>query len=147
MATLVTRTIDKSVARAVVIHVTQYNCAKLIYLLTRYGGGSSISQTGGVNPRGGSANILFGQFFLESCMKMNEIGPRWGLFALPLHPPMDLIIKTTIKFKNNNNLFTKKKTLKYVCAQAAKIFSGFVLIFCINCGTRNFTLIKVTPFA
>ena len=128
------------------MRVAKCSCVKLISKLTVPSGRVSMSQTLSVNPRCGSVNILFGQFFffLESCMKMNEIGQRWGLLAPPLHPP-----KTTTKFKNNNNnnLFTKKKTRKYVCAQAAKIFSGFVLIFCINGGTRNFTLIKITPFA
>ena len=28
--------------------------------------------------KGGEANLLFGQIFGEDCMKMKEIGPRWG---------------------------------------------------------------------
>ena len=127
------------------MRVAKCSCVKLISKLTVPSGRVSMSQTGSVNPEWERQHLIWPIFFffLESCMKMNEIGQRWGLLAPPLHPP-----KTTIKFKkNNNNLFTKKKTQKYVCAQTAKIFSGFVLIFCINGGTRNFTLIKVTPFA
>ena len=33
---------------------------------------------GGVNPQGGSANLLFGQKFPENCMKMKEFGPKGG---------------------------------------------------------------------
>ena len=42
----------------------------------RTSGGSRMSQTGAVNPKGGGTNLLFGQIFPESCMKMKEIAPR-----------------------------------------------------------------------
>ena len=41
-------------------------------------GGSRISQTGGANPQGGGANLLFCPIFPKNCMKMKEFGPRGG---------------------------------------------------------------------
>ena len=38
----------------------------------------------GGNPRGGCANLLFGQIFAENCMKMKEFGPREGRASLVL---------------------------------------------------------------
>ena len=53
--------------------------------------GSRMSQTVGTNPQGGGANLLFGQIFLENCMKMKEVasGGRASL-APPLDPPRDV---------------------------------------------------------
>ena len=36
------------------------------------------------NPQGGGTHLLFGQFFLESYMKMKEIGPRGCASLAPL---------------------------------------------------------------
>ena len=44
----------------------------------------------GSSPQGGGANLLFGHFFAENCMKMKEIGPGWerAFLASPLNPLM-----------------------------------------------------------
>ena len=42
-------------------------------------GRSRISQTGGgTNLQGGGANLLFGQFFSENCMKIKNLEPEGG---------------------------------------------------------------------
>ena len=48
-------------------------------LCSKISGGSRISQRTGVNSKGGVPTYtLFGQFFLKTCLKMKEIGPRRG---------------------------------------------------------------------
>ena len=43
----------------------------------------------GRQPKGG-ANLLFGQFFPENCMKIKEIGPRGEARSSPPDPPMPI---------------------------------------------------------
>ena len=49
---------------------------------------------GGTNQRGEGANLLFGKFFKENCMKIKEIGPREvgaHFPRVPRDPPMNIV--------------------------------------------------------
>ena len=61
----------------------------------------------GANPKGGDANLLFGQIFPEKCMKMKAIGPTGGPRPWrPIDPPLilslDLMDVNECLFADNN---------------------------------------------
>ena len=56
---------------------------------------------GDTNLQSGGANLLFGQKFLENCVKMKEFGPRGGHASLvppPLDPSMMYLLSTIYLF-------------------------------------------------
>ena len=61
--------------------VRKYLRLEHVIIASRYwlvhSGGSRISKNEGAKPEG-SANLLFGDFFPENCMKIKEIGSRGG---------------------------------------------------------------------
>ena len=69
-----------------ILIISEFICSKI-------GGESRISRRG-TNPSGKGANLLFGNFLKENCMKIKEIGPRGEgahFPSVPRDPPMNIV--------------------------------------------------------
>ena len=62
---------------------------------------------GSANPKGG-ANLLFGKFFAQNCMKLKEIGPRGERTWSYTPPPRPRSANETVTWTEVSALLSKK---------------------------------------